>query len=80
MTLTVRLTHRVEQQLAEYCVKRSVTKSAAVKQALEALMKSAASDEDELKHPFIGGDRGDGADVSGNVKAALRARFRPRKR
>lgn len=27
-------------------------------------------------HPFIGGDKGDGSDVSGNIKAALRVRFR----
>ena len=80
MTLTVRLPHRVEQELAEYCVKRRVTKSEAVKQALEELLKSAASGNDELKHPFIGGDKGDGSDVSGNVKATLRARFRQRKR
>jgi hydroxymethylglutaryl-CoA lyase len=26
--------------------------------------------------PFIGGDKGDGADVSGHIKTALRARFR----
>jgi hypothetical protein len=80
MTLTVRLPHRVEQELAEYCVKRRVTKSAAVKQALEGLLKSAATGDDELKHPFIGGDKGDGSDVSGNVKAALRARFKARRR
>lgn len=79
MTLTVRLPHRVEQELAAYCVKRGVTKSEAVKQALEDLLKSTASGNDELKHPFIGGDKGDGSDVSGNVKAALRARFRRRR-
>lgn len=80
MTLTVRLPQRVEQELAEYCVKRRVTKSAAVKQALEGLLKSAASGDDKLKHPFIGGDKGDGSDVSGNIKAALRARFKARRR
>lgn len=79
MTLTVRLPHRVEQELAAYCAKRRVTKSAAVKRALEELLKSAAIDSDELKHPFIGGDKGDGSDVSGNVKTALRARFRRRR-
>jgi hypothetical protein len=79
MTLTVRLPHRVEQELAEYCVKRRVTKSEAVKLALEDMLKSAANDADELKHPFIGGDKGDGSDVSGHIKAALRARFRRRK-
>ena len=80
MTLTVRLPHRIEQALAEYCVKRRLTKSEAVKQALEALLRSPAGSADDAHHPFIGGDKGDGSDVSGNVKAALRARFRQRKR
>jgi hypothetical protein len=30
----------------------------------------------DLGHPFIGGDQGDGSDVSGNIKAALR-KLRP---
>ncbi len=73
MTLTVRLPHRVEQELAEYCVKRRLTKSEAVKLALDSLLHAPAQ---STRHPFIGGDKGDGADVSGNIKAALRARFR----
>ena len=28
----------------------------------------------DLGHPYIGGDQGDGSDVPGNIKAALRAR------
>ena len=74
MTLTVRLPHRVEQELAEYCVKRKLTKSEAVKQALDGLLRASAQ---TTRHPFIGGDKGDGSDVSGNIKAALRARFTP---
>ena len=76
MTLTVRLPHRVEQELAEYCVKRKLTKSQVVKQALDGLLSEPAGNSHGARHPFIGGDQGDGADVSGNVKAALRARFR----
>lgn len=30
----------------------------------------------DLGHPFIGSEQGDGSDVSGNIKAALRARHR----
>ena len=75
MTLTVRLPERVEQELAEYCVKRRMTKSQAVKLALEEMLR-APKDAGTADHPFIGGDKGDGADVSGNIKAALRARFR----
>lgn len=42
MTLTVRLPPRVEQELAEYCVKHRVTKSEAVKKALEELLAANA--------------------------------------
>lgn len=80
MTLTVRLPQRIEQELAEYCVKRRLTKSEAVKRALEELLRSPVDGADGSRHPFIGGDKGDGSDVSGSVKAALRARFRRRSR
>jgi hypothetical protein len=80
MTLTVRLPLRVEQELAEYCVNRRITKSEAVKRALEDLLQSANLGKSKSHHPFIGGDKGDGSDFSGNVKAALRERFRKRGR
>ncbi|MEP6702324.1 MAG: ribbon-helix-helix protein, CopG family, partial [Betaproteobacteria bacterium] len=80
MTLTVRLPDHVAQELAEYCVKRGMTKSEAVKQALEALLHARDARENRAAHPFIGGDRGDGSDVSGSIKAALRARFRKDRR
>jgi len=80
MTLTVRLPPRIEQDLAEYCVKRRLTKSEAVKMALEELLRLPETVAPGSRHPFIGGDKGDGSDVSGNVKAALRARFRKRGR
>jgi len=76
MTLTVRLPGRVEQDLAEYCMTHGVSKSDAVKRALEDMLRPAAEGRPVLNHPFIGGDKGDGSDVSGNIKAALRARFR----
>ena len=80
MTLTVRLPDRVEQELADYCVKRRITKSTAVKAAIEKMLRASDPGQHDLKHPFIGGDSGDGADVSGSVKAALRARFRKDRR
>jgi Arc/MetJ-type ribon-helix-helix transcriptional regulator len=80
MTLTVRLPLRVEQDLAEYCVRRGITKSEAVKQALEELLQEGAPSARNPRHPFIGGDKGDGSDVSGSIKAALRERFRKRGR
>ena len=76
MTLTVRLPDRVEQELAEYCATHGVSKSDAVKRALDDMLRHDAGDNPLLNHPFIGGDKGDGSDVSGNIKAALRARFR----
>ena len=42
MALSVRLPPRVEQKLADYCVSHKVTKSEAVKRALEELLKEKA--------------------------------------
>jgi hypothetical protein len=50
----------------------TITKSEVVKLALDSLLRAPAA---STQHPFIGGDKGDSADVSGNIKAALRARF-----
>jgi hypothetical protein len=69
----------VEQKLAEYCVEHGVTKSDAVKQALYELLQRRHQDAAK-DHPFVGGDEGDGTDVSGNIKVTLRARFRNGKR
>ena len=80
MTLTVRLPGRVEQDLADYCVRRRITKSAAVKRALQELLRGPRADARASPHPFIGGDKGDGSDVSGSVRTALRARFRKQAR
>ncbi len=80
MALTVRLPPYVEQELAEYCVRRRLTKTEAVKLALEELLRSPEAGAHASRHPYIGGDKGDGSDVSGNIKAALRARFRRRSR
>jgi Arc/MetJ-type ribon-helix-helix transcriptional regulator len=80
MTLTVRLPSHVEQELAEYCVKRRISKSEAVKLALEELLRASDAEKRGAHHPFIGGDRGDGSDLSGSIKTALRARFHRRGR
>lgn len=42
MTISVRLPPRVEQKLAEYCVSHKVTKSEAVKRALEQMLEANA--------------------------------------
>jgi Arc/MetJ-type ribon-helix-helix transcriptional regulator len=43
MTLTVRLPLRVEQELAEYCATRKVSKSEVVKEALDLLLAKTKS-------------------------------------
>jgi Arc/MetJ-type ribon-helix-helix transcriptional regulator len=75
MTLTVRLPPRVEQELAEYCVKRRLTKSEVVKLALEELLRVPEARKADLSHPYIGSDNGQG-DVSRHIKRLLRERFR----
>jgi Arc/MetJ-type ribon-helix-helix transcriptional regulator len=42
MPISVRLPPRVEQKLAEYCVSHKVSRSEAVKQALDRLLDSSA--------------------------------------
>lgn len=75
MTLTVRLPERVEQDLAEYCVAQGVTKSEAVKRALEAMLRASAKGKADLNDPFIGSDTTSG-DVARHTKRLLRERFR----
>ena len=41
MPISVRLTPRVEQRLADYCVSHKLTKSQAVKHALEHMLAAA---------------------------------------
>jgi len=42
MPISVRLPPRVEQKLAEYCVSHKVSRSEAVKQALDRLLEAGA--------------------------------------
>ena len=84
MTLTVRLPDRVEQELAEYCVKHRLTKSGAVKRALEQLLAASAGKPtpyDLGKDLF--GTHTDAApfdDVARNSKRRLRERFRGKRK
>ena len=75
MTLTVRLPERVEQDLAEYCVAHGVSKSEAVKRALEELLRTPAKGKADLNHPFVGCD-GSSGDVARHTKRLLSERFR----
>ena len=75
MTLTVRLPERVEQELAEYCVAHGVSKSDAVKRALEELLQTSGKGKADLNHPFVGCDTTAG-EVARHTKRLLRERFR----
>lgn len=79
MAISVRLPPRVEQQLAHYCAHAKLTKSEAVKRALERLFEqepvpTAAS---AAARRFIGSDKAAG-DIARHTKRLLRERFRPR--
>ncbi len=80
MTLTVRLPDRVEQDLADYCVKHRLTKSEAVKRALEELLAVSAGRPTaydlgkDLFGPHTDGLPSD--DAAKNSKRLLREHFR----
>lgn len=80
MPLSVRIPHSVEQELAEYCIKHRVSKSEAVKQALDEFLAAKAGDRSpyELAREFITPDTDERPteDVARNTKRFLRERFR----
>jgi hypothetical protein len=78
MALTVRLPPRVEGALMAYCVSRRITKSDAVKQALERLLAECGDKPSayELGRAGFGADRTARRDVARNTKRLLRERFR----
>ena len=84
MTLTVRLPDRVEQELAEYCVKRGISKSEAVKQALDKLLADQANAPSawdlgkDLFEPI--NDALPTRDIARHSKRLLREHFRGRKK
>lgn len=71
MSISVRLPPRVEQDLADYCVTHKVTRSEAIKRALEQLLAGAPAPANR----FVGSDLRPG-DVARNTKALLRRRQR----
>ena len=77
MPISVRLPPRVEQRLAEYCAHTKLTKSEAVKRALERLFEqdgTPAATSRTAKR-FIGSDDRAG-DIAQNTKRLIRERFR----
>ena len=77
MPISVRLPPRVEQQLAEYCAHSKLTKSEAVKRALERLFEQEPTPAaaNPAARRFIGSDKR-GGDVARNTKRLLREHFR----
>ena len=77
MPLSVRLPPRVEQKLTDYCVSHKVSKSEAVKRAIEQMIEQSAGEASayELGKRFMGSDRRPG-DVARRTKQLLRERFR----
>jgi len=72
MTLSVRLPNRVEEELAEYCAKHRVSKSEAVKRALEQMLSKATDKPamDAYARKFAGSDKRPG-DVARHTKRLL---------
>jgi predicted DNA-binding protein len=77
MPISVRLPPRVEQQLAEYCAQAKVTKSEAVKRALEGLFRQSESSAgvSAAARRFVGSDKRAG-DVARRTKRLLKQHFR----
>ncbi|HEX7157166.1 MAG TPA: hypothetical protein VF229_08120 [Burkholderiaceae bacterium] len=78
MPLTVRLPRRVEQELAAYCVRHGVTRSRAVREALETLLAEQAGRPSpfEIGRAGFGSDDSAGPTVARDTKRLLHERFR----
>lgn len=80
MTLTVRLPDRVEQELAEYCTRHRLSKSEAVKLALDKLLAAGADKRSayDLGKDLFGPhtDAKSTEDIARNSKRLLREHFR----
>ena len=77
MPISVRLPPRMEQQLADYCAHMKLTKSEAIKRALERLLveEPAPTSSHAWAKRFIGSDKRKG-DVARHTKRLLRDHFR----
>ena len=84
MTLSVRIPPRVEQELADYCARNGVSKSEAVKDALDQFLgrKRGEHSPYELAKDLIGPHTDETAteDVALHTKRLLRERFRGKRK
>ena len=80
MTLSVRIPLRVEQELAEYCARNGVSKSDAVKEALDRFLSGKSTERSpyELMKDLIDPppDEQPSEDVARHSKRLLRERIR----
>lgn len=82
MPISVRLPPRVEQDLADYCVAHKVTRSEAVKRALEQMLKHSAGQRSpyDLGRDFFERKGTPRRDIGAQSKRLLRDHFRGRAR
>lgn len=78
MTLTVRLPKDIEQSLESFCAAKRISKTDAVKAALERLLSEAGTQLSpyELGESGFGADDSQRGDIARNTKKLLRERFR----
>jgi predicted DNA-binding protein len=77
MPISVRLPPRLERQLAKYCARTKLTRSGAVKRALERMFEQEAlpAAANPAAKRYVGSDPQEG-DVARRSKQLLRERFR----
>ena len=80
MPLSVRIPQRVEQELAEYCARNGVSKSDAVKDALDRFLSGQSAEKSpyEVMRDLIDPSPGEepSEDVAADSKRLLRERVR----
>jgi hypothetical protein len=71
MSLSIRLPKTLEEQLAAYCAAQGISRSEAVKRALDALLSEAPPTPYELGAAGFGADNTHGGDIARNSKRLL---------
>ena len=79
MSLSIRLSCETEQQLEQFCLMRKITKSGAVRLALDGLLRAVQATPHDLGADLFGTSAGSkrmAVDVARHTKRLLRKRFR----
>jgi hypothetical protein len=78
MSISVRLPEIIEKQLSAYCQAHRISRSEAVKQALDLFLSAQANQPTpyELGEDGFGADRTHTGDIARNSKRLLREKFR----